>query len=193
MKAAALEQFRIWFDSASQAGITQPNAMALATTGVDGRPAVRMVLLSSFDDRGFVFHTNYTSHKAQHITDNPWVALVFYWEAIGRQVRIEGHVEKTSASESDAYFATRLRGSQLGAWASAQSQPLKHREQLDAQLRAVEIQFEHQSVPRPPHWGGYRVIPRIIEYWTARDNRLHDRLVYEQTPSGIWQSRLLAP
>lgn len=189
----AFEQFRLWYRDAEQAGIAQPNAMALATTDIDGKPAVRMVLLSSYDDRGFVFHTNYTSHKGDQIRRTPAVALLFWWEPLGRQIRIEGCVEKTSPREADDYFATRPRGSQLGAWASAQSQPIESRAILDERLRSLEIQYQNKSVPRPPHWGGYRVIPQLFEFWTARENRLHDRLIYELTATGEWQSRILAP
>lgn len=193
MKTEALQHFRQWFDDALQAGISQHNAMALATTGRDGKPAVRMVLLSSFDDHGFVFHTNYTSHKGQQIACTPWAALVFWWESLGRQVRIEGAVEKTSVSEADAYFASRPRGSQLGAWASEQSQPIENRAFLEARLNALEAQYKNQPVPRPTHWGGYRVIPDKFEFWTSRENRLHDRVIYQRVGSGAWEISLLSP
>jgi pyridoxamine 5'-phosphate oxidase len=193
MQAAAFEQFRQWFDDAIRAGIAQPNAMALATTGINGKPAVRMVLLSSFDNRGFVFHTNYASHKGQQVACTPGAALLFWWEPLGRQVRIEGSVEKTSVSETDAYFATRPRGSQLGAWVSEQSQPIPDRAHLELRLRVLEQRYQDQPVPCPPQWGGYRVIPDKFEFWTSRENRLHDRMVYEQIASGKWEIRLLAP
>lgn len=193
MNHSALETFRHWFNDAKQSNIAQPNAMAMATTDSNGNPTVRMVLLSSFDDRGFVFHTNYNSHKGQQLAHIPGAALLFWWEPIGRQVRIEGIAEKTSSEESDAYFAARPRGSQLGAWASEQSQPIVSRTDLDSRLQALEIQYANQPVPRPPHWGGYRVIPHKYEFWTARDNRLHDRLLYEQSMDGSWLLKQLAP
>lgn len=193
MNSSAFEIFRNWFDEAKQANIAQPNAMALATTDIEDNPTVRMVLLSSFDDRGFVFHTNYNSDKGQQLARIPWAALLFWWEPIGRQIRIEGPVDKTSSEESDAYFATRPRGSQLGAWASEQSQVIATRASLDSRLQTLEIQYANQPVPRPSHWGGYRVAPHKFEFWTARDNRLHDRMLYERTTDGAWEMKQLSP
>lgn len=186
-------QFTLWFRKASQCGIDKPHAMTLSTVAADGRPSARMVLLSSFDERGFVFHTNYESEKAREIAANPWVALVFWWDPLGYQVRIEGRAEKTSAAESDAYFAKRPRGSQLGAWASDQSRTIGGRTELEARLREVDLEYRDRPVPRPPHWGGYRVHPYVIEFWENRENRLHHRLRFEREENGSWRSVYLAP
>jgi pyridoxamine 5'-phosphate oxidase len=183
--------FRQWFDAAVAAQAAQPEAMALATVAPDGAPSVRMVLLRGFDARGFVFYTNYQSRKAQELMANPHAALVLYWPLLERQVRIEGTVEIISAEESDAYFRTRPRGSQLSAWASPQSRPVPDRNCLEEQFREMEEQFAGE-VPRPPFWGGYRVVPQRIEFWQGGDNRLHDRLLYRQTDSG-WIRERLAP
>jgi len=185
--------FAEWFAKASQCGIDKPHAMTLSTVGTDGRPTARMVLLSSFDERGFVFHTNYESDKARAIASNPNVALVLWWDPLGYQVRIEGRVEKTSDAESHAYFAKRPRGSQLGAWASNQSRAISGYLELEERLRALDVQYRDQPVPRPPHWGGYRVTPDAIEFWEHRDNRLHHRLRFERDEAGLWRSRYLAP
>jgi pyridoxamine 5'-phosphate oxidase len=166
--------------------------MCLSTARDGGTPAARMVLLSSFDRQGFVFHTNYESAKGGEIAACPRVALLFWWEPLNRQVRIEGVAEKTSPEESDAYFAKRPRGAQLGAWASEQSRPLPSPETLAERVRAVEKRHEGDPVPRPPHWGGYRVTPCVFEFWTGRENRLHDRLRYGRTPDG-WAATRLYP
>lgn len=183
--------FADWFARASQCGIDKPHAMTLATAA-DGLPSARVVLLSSFDDRGFVFHTNYESAKARAIAANPAVALTLWWDPLGHQVRIEGRAEKTSAAESDAYFAKRPRGSQLGAWASDQSRVIENRALLEQRLRELDREYDGRPVPRPPHWGGYRVTPRVIEFWENRDNRLHDRLRFERDGGG-WRATRLAP
>lgn len=185
--------FTDWFDQASRSGIDKPHAMVLATVASDGRPSSRVVLLSSFDERGLVFHTNYESEKAQDIARNARVSLVLWWDPLGYQVRIEGRAEQTSVAESDAYFAKRPRGSQLGAWASAQSRVIESWAALEGRLHALESEYAGRAVPRPPYWGGYRVVPDVFEFWENRDNRLHHRLRFERGPSGTWHSALLAP
>lgn len=184
------EQFRGWYEEARLSSPGFPNAMCLATVGAGGSPAARMVLLSSFDRRGFVFHTNYGSAKGGEIEACPRAALLFWWEPLNRQVRIEGVAEKTSPADSDAYFAGRPRGAKLGAWASEQSRPLSSPEALEARVQDVMRRHEGEAIPRPPHWGGYRVIPDSFEFWTGRENRLHDRLRYDRTPEGWTVSRL---
>lgn len=191
--ADPLELFRSWYAAAGAAGIAKPNALTLATAEADGTPHGRVVLLSSFDERGFVFHTNYESPKGATLARNPAVSLVFWWDPLGYQVRIEGQAEKTSAAESDAYFAKRPRGSQLGAWASEQSREIDSRAALEHRMQQLERQYAGQTIPRPPHWGGYRVVPHTIEFWENRDNRLHDRLRYEHAEQGGWRVVRLAP
>jgi pyridoxamine 5'-phosphate oxidase len=184
-------QFDQWYDEAAQV-MEAPEAMAVATADVRGRPSVRMVLLKAWGDEGFVFFTNYDSRKGGELEGNPHAALLFHWEATGRQVRIEGPVERTSAAESDAYFATRPRGSQIGALASRQSQIAAGRTELDERVGAIIAEYEGVPVPRPPWWGGIRVTPASYEFWQHRDNRLHDRLTY--TPEGPgWRIRRLQP
>ena len=166
--------------------------VALATADGSGRPSVRMVLLRGVDDRGFTFFTNYNSRKSSDLGANPHAALCFHWVALDEQIRVEGRVERLPAEESDLYFASRARGSQLGAWASAQSEVLPAREKLEEEYRAVEQKFADQPVPRPPFWGGFRIIPRRIEFWYGRPDRLHDRIVYERTETG-WKIDRLYP
>jgi len=166
--------------------------VALATADRDARPSVRMVLLRGADERGFVFHTNYTSRKAQELTDNPYAAICVHWHAIEEQIRIEGTVERLDAGESDAYFAGRPRGSQLGAWASRQSARLFSRETLEKEYREAEQRFEGAPVPRPPFWGGFRLIPSRIEFWYGRADRLHDRVLYLREGEG-WRTERLYP
>lgn len=193
MNADPIVQFAEWFSKASNCGIAKPHAMTLATVGADGRASARMVLLSSFDERGFVFHTNYESDKGRAIAANPRVALVLWWDPLGYQVRIEGRAEKTSAAESDAYFAKRPRGSQLGAWASRQSEVIESRAVLEQRLHELEREYHGRPVPRPPYWGGYRVTPYAVEFWENRENRLHERLRFERDATGAWRRQRLAP
>jgi pyridoxamine 5'-phosphate oxidase len=191
--ANPFHQFRAWLDEALAAKLPQPLGMALATVTTDGRPSVRLVLLRGFDERGFVFFTNYESRKARELENNPRAALVFYWPELDRQVRIEGNVERISAEESDAYFQSRARGSRLGAWASPQSQIIASREVLDRRMEELEAEYREAEVPRPPYWGGYRVIPASIEFWQGQTNRLHDRLRYRRLEGGSWCLERLAP
>lgn len=187
-----VDQFRRWFDEALAASLHEPNAMIVATATAAGQPSARTVLLKGFDERGFVFYTNYEGGKAQDISENPHVAVLFYWGELERQVRIEGLVESTTAEESDAYFASRPRGSQLGAWASEQSRGVVDRATLEGRLSEVEKRFEGLEIPRPPFWGGYRVAPESFEFWQGRENRLHDRLVYRRSNGG-WEIERLQP
>jgi pyridoxamine 5'-phosphate oxidase len=179
------------FAAAAAAERADPNAVALATVGPSGAPSVRMVLFKDADARGFTFFTHYESRKARELAAEPRAALCFHWPAIGVQVRAEGRTERLTAAESDAYFATRPRESQLGAWASPQSQPLGSREELMARVAEMEVRFPG-PVPRPPFWGGYRLAPERIEFWRAGAARLHDRVLYERTPAG-WQAQGLYP
>jgi pyridoxamine 5'-phosphate oxidase len=186
-------QFQTWFGQAVTAGLPQPNAMTLATATLDGRPSARMVLLKGLDSQGFVFFTNYESRKAGDLEANPWAALVFFWVEFHRQVRVEGHVERVAARESDEYFASRPPGSQLGAWASPQSQIIEGRVPLEARVRELEAEYAEREIERPPFWGGYCVRPAAIEFWQGRLNRLHDRLRYRRDDSGAWVVERLAP
>lgn len=187
-----LTLFQQWFREALQAEVADPNAMVLATADISGRPSARVMLLKDCDTQGFVFFTNYESRKGHELTENPWAALVFWWAALERQVRVEGRVEKVSAEESDAYFQTRPRESQLGAWASPQSQVIPDRATLEHRVAELMARFNGQEVPRPPYWGGFRLIPEVIEFWQGRPGRLHDRIRYRRTPQG-WVKDRLAP
>lgn len=186
-------QFERWFQQALDAGVEDVNAMFLATANAEGRPSGRIVLLKGFDERGFVFYTNYGSRKARDLEANPQVELVSWWPALDRQVRIGGRAERVSDDEADQYFATRPRGAQIGAWASAQSEVLSDRAALERAAREVADRFaDTDPLPRPPFWGGYRVIPDVMEFWQGRPNRLHDRLRYRRT-DGAWTLERLAP
>ena len=187
------EQFKIWFDQALFAQLPEPNAMTIATATTNGKPSARMVLLKDYDERGFVFYTNYESNKGQQLVENPWGAIAFWWAELERQVRIEGRVEKVSPAESEAYFHSRPKASQLGAWASNQSQVIDSREVLERRLQQLKEEYENKEVPRPPNWGGFRVIPTEIEFWQGRPSRLHDRLLYQRSDDGSWRIQRLSP
>lgn len=191
--ANPLRQFQLWFDAARAATPLEPNAMALATVGADGRPSVRMVLLKGADERGFVFYTNYKSRKGRELANSPWAALAFFWPEMERQVRIEGRVESVSAAESDAYFHSRPIGSQLSASVSHQSEVIAGREDLEQRVAALSARYQSQEIPRPENWGGFRVVPDSIEFWQGRPDRLHDRLRYRLLASGDWQIDRLSP
>ncbi|MDQ4129249.1 MAG: pyridoxamine 5'-phosphate oxidase [Actinomycetota bacterium] len=188
-----ITQFRVWFEGALAADLHEPNAMTLATATPEGKPSARVVLLKGFDERGFVFYTNYEGRKGEELGRNPRAALLFYWGELERQVRIEGLASRVLEGESDAYFGSRPRGSRLGALASEQSRPVESREVLESRLRALEREYEGQDVPRPPFWGGYRVEPEAVEFWQGRENRLHDRIVYRRTDEGGWKIERLQP
>ena len=191
--ANPVEQFKLWFKNASESGIYEPNAMTLSTVSPEGKPSARIVLLKGFDEKGFIFYTNYDGRKGKQLAENPFAALTFYWDVIHRQVRIEGKVKKLSAKASTAYFQKRPKGSQIGAWASPQSQAISGREILEQNVADLIAKHEKDEVlPRPKHWGGYVVIPEIIEFWQGRDNRLHDRVTYEKKGRG-WKTSRLAP
>ena len=185
--------FRRWLDETMEAGLHEPNAMVVTTVSGEGRPSARMVLLKSVDERGFVFYTNYESRKGREIADNPTVSLLFPWHDLQRQVRVEGTATRVSRDESEAYFAARPRESQLGAWASPQSREVSSREELDALYAGVVRRFaDSDAVPLPPHWGGFRVRPEVVEFWQGRKGRMHDRLVYVRRGER-WTSQRLAP
>ncbi|MDP2469801.1 MAG: pyridoxamine 5'-phosphate oxidase [Candidatus Palauibacterales bacterium] len=184
--------FDRWYREARDAGLYLPESMALATATSDGRPSVRQVLLKAFDERGFVFYTNYESQKGMEIAENPRAALAIHWPILQRQVRINGTVEKTSTEESEAYFASRPRGSRLGAWASDQSSVLRDREELEGRFRETQHRFGSGDIPLPSFWGGYRVVPEKIEFWQGRANRLHDRLLFRRA-DGAWTIERLYP
>jgi pyridoxamine 5'-phosphate oxidase len=188
-----LVTFATWFQEATDAGLYEANAMTLATVRADNRPSARIVLLRKLDAQGFSFFTNYESRKGQELAENPWAALLFWWGPLERQVRVEGRVELLSEAESDAYFHSRPKGSRLGAWASAQSQVIPNRQLLEEKLAALEIEYAEQEPPRPPFWGGYRLVPTAIEFWQGGPSRLHDRLRYLRQEDDIWIVERLAP
>lgn len=188
-----IRQFQTWFADAIAAKLPMPDAMTLATATPDGRPSARMVLLKQVDHEGFVFFTNYRSAKARQLDANPFAALVFYWVQLDRQVRVEGSVARTSAQESRDYFQTRPRESQIGAWASAQSEVISSREVLEQRAQELETLYCDRDIDCPEHWGGYRLKPERIEFWKSRVGRLHDRIAYELQPDGSWTISRLAP
>ena len=186
-------QFKKWFVQALAAQLPEPNAMTIATATPDGKPSARMVLLKDFDERGFVLFTNYNSHKGQELAENPQAALVFWWAELERQVRISGYVEKVSETESEQYFHSRPPNSRLGAWVSNQSEVIESREVLERRLQQFKSKYQNEEIPRPPHWGGLRVIPTEIEFWQGRSSRLHDRLLYSRLDNGTWKIERLSP
>jgi pyridoxamine 5'-phosphate oxidase len=185
-------QFGKWFEEALKAEVNEPNAMNLATVGADGRPSSRIVLVKHFDERGFVWYTNYDSQKGQQLRAHPFAALLFFWSELERQVRIEGRVEQTPAEESDAYFNSRPLNSRLGAIASQQSAPIASRTALEQNYEAVARQYGEEP-PRPRNWGGFRLVPERIEFWQGRRSRFHDRIVYTRQPDGTWTRQRLQP
>jgi pyridoxamine 5'-phosphate oxidase len=192
LNAEALSLFQQWLNEAATSEPNDPEAMCLSTVSNTGAPSARMVLLKGHDERGFVFYTNNHSRKAQDLREGAPVALTFHWKSLRRQIRIEGTVSPVTGQEADAYFASRARKSQLGAWASDQSAILPSRALFEARLAEAEARFEGKDVPRPPHWGGWRVAPRLMEFWQDMPFRLHDRTVYERTPNG-WDVYKLYP
>ncbi len=188
-----ITQFEKWMQEAVDAGISQPNALTLATASKEGRPSARIVLLKAVSEAGFVFYTNYNGRKGRELAENPYASMVFLWPSLSRQVRIEGMVSKVDAATSDAYYHSRPRGSQLGAWASPQSEVVADRQDLEDALVQYTTQFEDQQVPRPEHWGGYCLKPDAIEFWQGRPSRLHDRLLFRREDNQPWRIERLAP
>ncbi len=194
LHADPIEQFRHWFQEALQADLPEPNAMVLATVGLAGKPAARVVLLKGLTDQGFIFYTNYLSRKGLELAHTHAAALVFNWLELHRQVRVEGEVVKLSPEASTEYFQSRPKGSQIGAWASPQSRPVQDRAELESRVQAFEEEYAgHTVLPRPQHWGGYLVIPEMIEFWQGRPSRMHDRFQYLRTEDGGWKVDRLAP
>lgn len=189
-----VEQFKVWFQQALDADLIEPNAMTLATATPDGKPSARIVLLKGVSDRGFVFYTNYESQKGQQLIANPYAALVFLWDKLERQVRIEGRVEKLSLEESAEYFHSRPKASQIGAWTSDQSRVIPNRKVLEQKQAELQERYSGETeIPLPPHWGGFRVIPKRIEFWQGRPSRLHDRLLYNLEEDNSWSIERLSP
>jgi len=188
-----VEQFRRWFEAAVSAELHEPNAMVVATATADGAPSARVVLLKTFDAQGFVFHTSYEGRKGRELEVNPRCSLLFYWGELERQVRIEGRAGRLPEEESDAYFRSRPRGGHVGAWASEQSRSIDSRTHLEDRVREIEARYEGREIPRPPFWGGYRVVPETVEFWQGRESRLHDRLLYTPDGSGGWGITRLQP
>lgn len=185
--------FERWYQDAEKAGIIEPNAMSLATSSKSGHPSIRMVLLKGFDPQGFVFYSNYTSRKGQELTENPQAALLFWWKELERQVRIEGEIEKTSLEQSQGYFNSRPRGSQISAWSSPQSQEIKEHYLTDKRQEVEQRFADEDVIPLPPHWGGYLLKPAVLEFWQGRESRYHDRFRYRHSDDGSWVVDRLAP
>lgn len=193
MPAEPMQFFDSWFDQAVKANVQEPNAMQLATVSPHGFPEVRVVYLRNFDQAGLVFFTNYNSHKGAAIAANPRAGVNFFWAELSRQVKFSGEVKKVAAEVSDAYFASRPRASQIGAWASNQSRHLDDRDALEDRVKEFEAKFEGREVPRPDYWGGYVLSPVLVEFWQGRPSRLHDRIVYKKSGSGMWNLERIAP
>ena len=191
--AHPIKQFDLWWSELLQSKVDEVNAMTLATASADGFPSARIVLLKGYDEQGFVFFTNYNSYKGQQLEENPRACLVFFWKELERQVRVTGLIEKVSGAESDAYFHSRPHSSRIGAWASPQSQVIPNRELLKAKEEELKTAFEGKEIPRPLHWGGYRVRPITVEFWQGRPSRLHDRIQYSLEEDGSWKIERLAP
>jgi len=188
------QQFTIWYDEAVAAGLPEPEAMTLSTATLEGQPSARIVLLRGYDERGFCFFSNYSSQKGQELAANPYAAVTFHWVELERQVRIAGRVEKVTEAESDAYFQSRPSQSRIGAWSSPQSSVISSRDALEELFKKYQEQYlDETAIPRPEHWGGYRVIPKRIEFWQGRPNRLHDRLRFIRIDQGPWTLQRLAP
>ncbi len=188
------QQFTIWYDEAVAAGLPEPEAMTLSTATLEGQPSARIVLLRGYDERGFCFFSNYSSQKGQELAANPYAAVTFHWVELERQVRISGRVEKVTEAESDAYFQSRPSQSRIGAWSSPQSNVISSRDALEDMFKKYQEQYlDETAIPRPEHWGGYRVIPERIEFWQGRPNRLHDRLRFIRIDQGPWTLHRLAP
>lgn len=192
MSVDPIQEFELWMDAAIKAGLSEPNAMTLATATADGKPSVRVVLLKEFNNDGFIFFTNYNSRKGKELRVNPFAAVLFDWHDIERQVRIEGMAEKLPEEESDEYFNSRPESAKIGAWASPQSRIIKNRDELEKLQEEIEDQFDEIPVHRPGHWGGFLIRPVVIEFWQGRANRMHDRIVYYKTEEG-WTMHRLAP
>jgi pyridoxamine 5'-phosphate oxidase len=191
--AAPIAQFEKWWEDAAQSKIVEMNAMTVATTGSDGMPDARIVLLKAFDERGFVFFTNYNSAKSGQLEQNGNCCLLFFWKELERQVRIKGVAEKISVKESIDYFDSRPEGSKLGAWSSPQSMVVAGKAFLKETFEYYAERFKHGQIPKPPHWGGYRIKPASIEFWQGRPSRMHDRILYTETTPGVWKTERLAP
>ncbi len=187
-------QFQTWFDAANEAQVPEPNSMVVATASAEGRPSGRVVLMRGFDDRGFVFYTNYESRKGSDLAANPFASAVWFWQGMERQIRVEGSVERVDPAESDDYWRGRPRMSKLGAWVSDQSAAVESRGALETEMEALKQRFPDDEIPRPPHWGGFRIIPTVIEFWQGRRSRLHDRVVYRRdSRDAAWEIVRLSP
>ena len=193
MAQSPYKQFANWWDDAIKSEIEEVNAMTLATVNHEGNPTARIVLLKDFDENGFVFFTNYNSHKGEALSKHPYASLVFFWKELERQVRIEGSVSRINETASDAYFNSRPAESRIGAWASPQSQVIANRDILEENIKKYQLQYAGNDIPRPPHWGGYLLRPTLVEFWQGRPNRLHDRILYTLQIGNEWKIERLAP